>query len=94
MSMMFNQPHPGEILKEYLGEVSVTLAAEALSVTRASLSRILNGHAGISADMAIRLADALDTSAEFWLNLQTHYDLWVASQKARPTVKRLVPATA
>lgn len=94
MSMMFNHPHPGEILKDYLDGVSITLAADALGVTRASLSRILNGHVGVTADMAIRLSAALDTSAEFWINLQAHYDLWIASQKARPNIKRLVPDPA
>ena len=91
---MFNPPHPGEVLREYLGDASVTTAAAALSVTRASLSRILNSHAGISADMALRLSEALDTSAEFWLNLQSQYDLWTASQHTRPMIKKLVQVQA
>jgi addiction module HigA family antidote len=88
--MMFNAPHPGEMLREYIGETPVTEAAQALGVTRANLSRILNGHTGISADMAIRLSEALDTSPEFWLNLQMQYDLWIASQRQRPEIKKLV----
>ncbi|SPL69146.1 HigA family addiction module antitoxin [Acinetobacter stercoris] len=89
MTIMYNAPHPGELLKEYLDEISVTDAAKALGVTRANLSRILNGHTGISADMAIRLSFALDTTPEFWLNLQTQYDLWVASQQERPEIHSL-----
>ena len=66
---MFNPPHPGVVLREYLGDISVTIAASHLGITRAALSRILNGSAGISADMALRLADALGTSAELWAGM-------------------------
>ena len=90
MNIMFNAPHPGEMLREYIGETPVTEAAQALGVTRANLSRILNGHTGISADMAIRLSEALETSPEFWLNLQMQHDLWNASQRQRPVIKKLV----
>jgi len=58
---MFNPPHPGEVLRDYLGGVSVTDSAKHLRVTRVALSRILNGSAGISAEMALRLSDALGT---------------------------------
>jgi addiction module HigA family antidote len=84
---MHNPPHAGEVLKDYIEGVSITAASESLGVTRAALSRILNGHAGITADMALRLADALGTSAELWVNLQTQYDLAIARQKIRPTIK-------
>ena len=80
-AMMYNPPHPGEILKEdYLIplDLTVTAAAAALGVTRKTLSAILNERAGISPAMAMRLAKAFDTSAEFWLNLQVQYDLWRA----------------
>lgn len=90
MSIMFNAPHPGELLKEYLDGISVTNAAKALGVTRANLSRILNGHTGISADMAIRLSIALETTPDFWLNLQTQHDLWLASQQERPEIHSLL----
>ena len=83
---MHNPAHPGLVLREYLGELTVTEAAARLGVTRAALSRILNGSAGISADMALRLRDALGTSAEMWLNMQTKYDLWQAENKPRPKV--------
>ena len=61
---MHNPPHPGEVLRDYLGTISVTDAAEHLGVTRASLSRILNGSAGISAEMALRLSEAMGTTPE------------------------------
>jgi len=84
---MHNPSHPGLVLREYLGELTVTEAATRLDVTRAALSRILNGSAGISADMALRLRDALGTSAEMWVNMQSNYDLWQAEQKPRPKVR-------
>jgi len=89
---MFNPPHPGTVLKEYLGAVSVTAAANHLGITRAALSRILNGGAGISADMALRLSDALGTSAELWANMQAQYDLWEASKRPRRKITRLKAA--
>jgi addiction module HigA family antidote len=79
---MFNPPHPGQVLREYLGAVTVTAAARHLGITRASLSRILNGSVGISADMALRLSEALGTSPELWTGMQSQYDLWHASRKA------------
>ena len=86
---MFNPPHPGTVLREYLGGVSVTAAAEHLGVTRAALSRILNGSAGISADMALRLSDALGTTPELWIGMQSQYDLWRASKHRRKKLKPL-----
>lgn len=92
---MHNPPHPGVHIRlnclEPLG-LSVTDAAEALHVTRKTLSAILNGHAGISPDMAIRLERAFGSTARHWLSLQVSYDLWQAEQVERPPVKRLVPA--
>jgi addiction module HigA family antidote len=80
---MHNPPHPREILKslclEPLG-LTVTDAAEALGVSRKTLSSILNGRAGISPEMAVRLSIAFDTTAESWLNQQTQFDLWRAEQ--------------
>ncbi len=86
MARMHNPAHPGEVLRDYLGEMTVTEAALRLGVTRAALSRILNGVNGISADMAIRLQAALGTSAEMWLEMQGKYELWIASQRPRPVV--------
>jgi antitoxin HigA-1 len=75
---MHNPPHPGEILRELcldpLG-LTVTQAADALGVSRKTLSSILNGHSGISAEMAIRLSIAFNTTAESWLLQQLQYDL-------------------
>lgn len=83
---MHNPPHPGEVLREYLGEVPVTVAAAHLRVSRVTLSRVLNGSAGISADMAIRLSQALGTSPEMWLNMQSEYELWKASKEKRAKI--------
>ena len=58
--MMFNPPHPGTVLRDYLGETQVVDAAKHLGVSRVTLSRVLNGSASISADMAIRLSEALE----------------------------------
>jgi len=81
--LMHNPPHPGEIIKELCLEplgISVTAAAKGLGVSRKTLSALLNGRAGVSPEMAIRLSIAFDTSAESWLNQQTQYDLWRAEQ--------------
>jgi addiction module HigA family antidote len=86
MMQMYNPPHPGEILRELCLEplgLTVTRAAQALGVSRKTLSAILNGKAGISPEMAIRLSMAFDTSAESWLNQQAQYDLWLARQSRR-----------
>ena len=89
---MHNPPHPGEVLRDYLGTISVTEAARHLRVTRASLSRILNGSAGISAEMALRLSEAMGTSPELWSGMQSQYELWHASRRSRKKVPRLVIA--
>jgi addiction module HigA family antidote len=90
MSKMHNPPHPGETLKEdvlpALG-LTVTEAAEQLGVARVTLSRMINGHAAISADMAIRLAQWLGGSAEIWLRLQLQYDLWHAEKNSKIKIK-------
>jgi addiction module HigA family antidote len=93
---MHNPPHPGEIIKELCLEplgISITDAAEALGVSRKTLSTILNGRAGISPEMAVRLSIAFDTSAESWLNQQSQYELWHAEQhRGELQVKKLVAA--
>lgn len=81
--MIFDPAHPGEVLRDYLGELNVGDASRRLGVTRAHLSRILNGHAGISADMSLRLSAALGTSPDFWLKMQANYDLWHARKAAK-----------
>lgn len=89
---MHNPPHPGLVLREYLGDVPVTKAAAHLRITRVTLSRVLNGKAGISATMAIRLAAALGTTPELWMNMQSQYDLWRARKSKQPAVRRLADA--
>lgn len=87
MSRMHNPAHPGEVLREWIPEkMTVTVAAEQLGVSRVMLSKILNGHAGVSAEMALRLAAWLGTSPEVWLEMQTAWDLWQAEQKPLPAV--------
>ena len=94
--LMHDPPHPGEILKELCLEplgLTVTDAAKALGVSRKTLSMVVNGRAGISPEMAIRLSIAFDTSAESWLNQQTQFDLWQAEQhRSELKVERLSAA--
>jgi addiction module HigA family antidote len=85
--MIFNPAHPGEILRDYLGEMTVSEAAARLRITRAHLSRILNGHAGITAAMSLRLSTALGTSADFWIKMQVQRDLWLARKARSPKVR-------
>ena len=91
--LMYNPPPPGEIIKELCLEplgISVTAAAKGLGISRKTLSAIINGRAGISPEMAIRLSIAFDTSAESWLSQQSQYDLWQAEQYRNDLhVKRL-----
>ncbi len=87
-----NPPHPGEIVKwdclEPLG-LSVTRAAQGLGVTRQALSDLVNGKAGVSVEMSIRLSLAFGSTPETWLAMQTAYDLWQARNKAgQITVER------
>ena len=93
MSRMHNPPHPGEVLRDtVLAELSVTDFARRLGVSRVALSRVINGRAAVSAEMALRLSAALGGSAESWLRMQAAYDLWRASRKRRPTIAPLKPA--
>jgi len=83
---MHNPPHPGEVLKKLCLEpleLTVTEAAKALGVSRKTLSAILNGRAGVSPEMAVRLSIAFDTTAESWLNQQVQYDLSRAERKRK-----------
>src|SRR5664279_294534 len=80
---MHNPPHPGEVLKTLCLEplnLTITEAARSLGISRKTLSSILNGRAGISPEMAVRLSIAFNTSAESWLNQQLQYDLWNAEK--------------
>ena len=80
---MHNPPHPGEIIRELCVEpldLTVTEAAEALGVARKTLSTLLNGRAGISPEMALRLSKVFGRTPEGWLRLQLQFDLWKAEQ--------------
>ena len=82
---MFDPPHPGGIIREEclkpLG-LTVTDAAKGLGVTRKALSDLLNGHTGVSPDMAIRLEKVFGSTADTWLRMQMQRDLWEARQRA------------
>jgi antitoxin HigA-1 len=94
---MHNPPHPGEMLREDclkpLG-LSVTAAAKWLRVSRGTLSEFLNGHNGVSAEMAIRLEKAGWGSAESWLRNQVTYDLWRAQLRSKTIKVKKFPAAA
>ena len=97
MSRMHNPCHPGAILAgtvlSWDGGISVTEFAKVLNVSRVALSRVVNQRAGVRAELAIRLAAALGSSAEVWLNMQQAYDLWRAQKKRRSRIARLSQAT-
>jgi antitoxin HigA-1 len=79
---MHNPPHPGEVIREYLGEMTVSAAAKHLGVGRVTFSRVLNGKAAVSPEMAVRLAAAFGTSSpEVWLRMQAQYDLWQVQKR-------------
>jgi addiction module HigA family antidote len=90
---MFNPPHPGLILKDTVlredGGISVKEFAEKLGMTRTAISRVVNGKAAISAELAIRLAAMLNVTAKSWLTMQADYDLWQLRKKRRPKIERL-----
>ena len=92
MSRMHNPPHPGEVLRDGMFTktgITVTEFANRLGVTRVALSRVLNGKAAISADMAVRLAAALGGSAESWLYMQASYDLWHAQRTLKRKIAKI-----
>lgn len=93
MTRMHNPPHPGEILADTVlrteGGLTVTEFAKRLGVSRVALSRVVNGRAGVSAELAIRLAAALGGSAESWLTMQLTFDLAQAEKKRRPRIERI-----
>jgi addiction module HigA family antidote len=94
MTAMHNPPHPGEVLREWLDGITVTEAAARLGVTRVALSRVLNGAAGVSADMDLRLAKALNTTPGSWYAMQGNYDMWQARRHFRAKVQPIIQARA
>jgi len=92
MGRMHNPPHPGEVLRDGVFAdtgISVTDFAQRLGVTRVALSRVLNGRAAISAEMAVRLAAALGGSARTWLHLQVNHDVWRAERTLRREIAKI-----
>ena len=84
--IMHESLHPGLIVKDALidnTDLTVTEAAARLGVTRTTLSRLLNGHIGISPEMALRLSKFFGNSIEMWVNLQAQYDVWCVQQQAK-----------
>ena len=90
---MCDPAHPGELLTGWLDDlgVSVTAFAAHIGISRVMLSRVLHCHAAVSADMDLRLSEALGTTPGYWLALQTQRDLWTARQtvKDRKRIKRM-----
>lgn len=94
---MHNPAHPGEVIRQACLaplKLSVTEAAEGLGVSRQSLSELLNGRNGVSAEMALRLEKAGWSTADAWLRMQTQYDLWQARQRADQLKVRRFPEAA
>jgi addiction module HigA family antidote len=94
---MKNPPHPGELLKDNVDELglSVAEAAKGLGVTRQQLYNVINGRSAISPEMAVRLEKALGGTADLWLRMQVNYDLAQVRQRGRSIkVKRLSPKAA
>ena len=85
--------HPGEIVRECLDglEMNVTEGAAALGVTRTTLSRVLNGKAAVSPEMAVRLSKAFGSTAGFWMRLQMNYDLAQVEKDADQIRVKRVP---
>ena len=84
--MIHTPLHPGALVKDALidnTELTVTEAAEHLDITRSTLSRLLNGHSGISPEMALRLSQFFKTSVESWLNIQAQYDAWLVQKESK-----------
>ncbi len=97
--MMHNPARPGELLSGWLDDLAVTVTAFAshIGISRVMLSRVLHCHAAVSADMDLRLSEALGTTPGYWLALQTQRDLWIAGQtaKERKHIERMTaPAMA
>lgn len=89
-----NPPHPGEVLwglDMQPAGLTLTAVAARLGVDRKTLSRIINGHANVTAEMAIRLGKVFNTTPELWLNMQRSYDLWHAKQRMKREATKLKP---
>ncbi|MGB0122526.1 MAG: HigA family addiction module antitoxin [Silvibacterium sp.] len=89
MAKMYNPASPGELLREFMGERTISELAEHIGVARATLSRILNGRNAVTVDVSIRLGEALSLSPDFFAKAQLQYDLWKESQKKRRKIQPL-----
>jgi addiction module HigA family antidote len=89
MATMYNPATPGELLREFLGERTATQLAKHIGVTRATISRMLNGRTAVTMDLSIRLGEALRLSPDFFSKAQLQHDLWMESQKKRRKIKPL-----
>jgi len=90
VNLMHDHPHPGELLKEDVLEpldLSITEASQRLGMSRVALSRVVNGKAGISSDLAVRLERAGIATARFWMTLQTNYELEKATRREQPAIE-------
>ena len=94
MNHRFSPPHPGEVLRDgvFTGTgITVTSFAQRIGVTRVTLSNLLNGKNGVSADMAVRLAAALGGNAESWLHVQAQYDLAISEKSLKKIIAKIEP---
>ena len=89
MATMHDPASPGELLREFIGERSITQVAEHIGVARATISRILNDRTAVTVDLSIRLGEALSLSPDFFSKAQLQYDLWIESQRKRRKIKPL-----
>jgi addiction module HigA family antidote len=89
MTTMYNPASPGELLREFLGRNTINDLTDHIGVSRATFSRILNGHTTVTVDLSIRLGQALGLSPDFFSRAQLKYDHWIESQKKRPKIKPL-----
>jgi len=92
---MHNPPHPGEVLREYMGPTNdVAAVASRLGITRQTLYRLLNGQNAVTAQMAISLEQVFKASARMWLGMQAEYDLWNAREDRREAAKQEMPGAS
>ncbi len=94
--MLKRAAHPGDILKDELAEIGVTPSelARQIEVPANRLSQIINGKRAITGDTALRLAHWFNTDPQFWMNLQTQFDLVAAEEAAGAAIKALPTAPA
>lgn len=90
---MHNPAAPGELLREYMGTLTISDLADHIGVARATVSRIINGRTAVTAEMSIKLGQALGVSEEFFAAVQLKRSLWLAAQSRGRPIKRLALAS-